>query len=109
MNILKRLAPLFADTVQVRTVGRDRRGDVVSSGAWVAHKAHISGGQKFKFMLAGQEVTASLKVTFYGSFGLTVEHEFMLPSRYDPQNPSPLNVDNPTDEKGAHHDVVYFR
>lgn len=108
MSIARELADLFQDVVVCTPVTRDGMGKVVSRGTPRRLKARVRGGQSFTFVRDGKEVRATTTACFAGAYGLDLDYEYLLPSRYSPRAVDAVDVKTVTDDDGPDHDKAFF-
>lgn len=102
------LADLFPDTVTVRSTTRDTFGKITGYGPTQVLRARCVGQHRTIRDLQGREHRSSVVAIFNGVFSLTTEHEYTLPTRFNPNRPPALSVETETDENGPHHETVMF-
>lgn len=108
-QIIDDLTEFFVDDMTTREVlTRDMKGRPLTWSDPVVYKVRIGGQHKVVRDEAGQERVSTLQAWVMGAPGLTIEHEYTLPSRFTPPAPPALSVSQFSDENGPHHEVVYF-
>lgn len=107
-QFIEYLADLFPDIVTVRLMSEP---DEFGNKTLISEQnlpARVTGKGKLTKDAGGQETTSAVKVTFPGNYGLTVNHEYILPVRFSPRNPKPISIGHATDEEGAEFERVFF-
>lgn len=107
-ELLDELEEFFPHSVTVRKrTGIDGNGDP-TYGASASYTCRIKMGQRLVRAFDGKERVSTLQVLFNADNEFGVKDEFTLPTRYVPNKPEALAVNNASDEDGEHHQRVSF-
>lgn len=110
MSFDDELLDMFPHEIIVETSGgTDVLGaPILPFGTPTTRKGRVSGQHKTVRDKQGIEVLSTVNVAFAGTWGLTVDDRYTLPSGFSPQQPKPLSVKQASDGDGAHHERVFF-
>lgn len=110
MSFDDELLDMFPHEIIVETSGgTDVFGaPILPFGTPTPRKGRVSGEHKIVRDRQGIEVLSTVNVAFAGSWGLTVDDRYTLPSEFLLQRPKPLSVKRAHDGDGAHHERVFF-
>lgn len=102
------LLDLFPDVIIMQATTADRYGALTPVSDPVEIPCYISGDVREIKTREGATRISTVQATLAGVFDATPDHTYTLPSRFVPQNPTPIAVQKFSDEDGPHHEVVLF-